>query len=124
MIVEDLEYHYNEIIENESVNKPEVPVKIKADVLVTGSKEFKVIFNLNIGDNRNGNFTIKCKYVTIFITDIEIEDEFLKSAFVRENSLAIAFPYLRSFVMSLTANAGIQPFILPTYNFSSARKNN
>ena len=32
------------------------------------------------------------------------------------NAIAILFPYIRSFVSSLTAQANITPMILPTYN--------
>lgn len=35
------------------------------------------------------------------------------------NSIAIVFPYLRSFISSLTVQANIKPFILPTMNLSS-----
>lgn len=35
------------------------------------------------------------------------------------NSIAIVFPYLRSFISSLTIQANLKPMILPTMNLSS-----
>ncbi len=35
------------------------------------------------------------------------------------NSIAIVFPYLRSFISSLTVQANLKPFILPTMNLTS-----
>lgn len=32
------------------------------------------------------------------------------------NGTAILFPYLRSFITTLTSNAGIPPLVLPTLN--------
>lgn len=42
------------------------------------------------------------------------EDELLK--FSAYNGIAILFPYLRAYVTTMTAQAGIQPIIIPTLN--------
>ena len=47
-----------------------------------------------------------------------IDDEFFDSDFIQRNSVAIGFPYLRSFISNITLNCNIKPIILPTYNFS------
>jgi preprotein translocase subunit SecB len=47
-----------------------------------------------------------------------IDMEFKSSSIARQNAPAIAFPYLRSFVSTVTINAGAPQIILPTYNFS------
>lgn len=36
-----------------------------------------------------------------------------------KNAIAIVFPYLRSFISTLTLQANIQPIILPVYNLSA-----
>lgn len=39
--------------------------------------------------------------------------------FFYPNSIAIIYPYIRSFVSTLTLQANIKPLILPTFNLSS-----
>lgn len=43
-------------------------------------------------------------------------------AFFYKNSIAIAFPYLRSFISTLTLQANIKPIILPLMNLSELEK--
>ena len=64
-------------------------------------------FNLNI--LAIGNFEF----------DKEFDDKELKKNFVNTNAPAIMFPYVRSFVTSLTSNLGnvTGPLILPTQFF-------
>ena len=66
----------------------------------------------------NEIFDLKIEFVAIFGTSEAIDDSFKKSTFVKINSPAIAFPYLRSFISTLTLNAGLPPLILPAYNFT------
>jgi len=63
-------------------------------------------------------FDLSLQFVTIFSTEETIDEEFKTSELVRVNSLAIAFPFVRSFISTFSINAGIPPFILPAYNFS------
>lgn len=67
---------------------------------------------------RNNNIKISVKSVALFEASSPIDEEFRQSAFVQTNSPAIAFPFLRSFINTLTANAGIPPVVLPAFNFS------
>ena len=66
----------------------------------------------------NYNIRISVKSVALFEASSPIDEEFRQSAFVQTNSPAIAFPFLRSFINTLTANAGIPPVVLPAFNFS------
>lgn len=57
-----------------------------------------------------------------FIVNIVIEGTFETDCFddrLVPNSIAILFPYLRSFMSTVTAQAGISPFILPTININN-----
>lgn len=45
------------------------------------------------------------------------------SSYFMTNAPAIAFPYLRAYISSLTAQSGIEAVILPTINLSSFAKN-
>ena len=38
---------------------------------------------------------------------------------IRSNSIAILFPYLRTIVSMITANANISPYVLPVMNIAA-----
>lgn len=78
-------------------------------------REYRVMFK---GNFENSLFDLNLQFVTVFGTEEAIDEEFKSSELVRVNSLAIAFPFMRSFISTLTINAGIPSFILPAYNFS------
>ncbi|MGC1391140.1 MAG: protein-export chaperone SecB [Bacteroidales bacterium] len=78
---------------------------------------YSVNFDLKITESTNYLYLdIKC--IAVFETKDPITDEFKESGFIKTNSPAIAFPFLRSFANTLTSNAGINPIILPAFNFS------
>lgn len=77
------------------------------------SNNFKI--KINSTDN---SFKIKLEAIAFFETSNKITTEFLESPFVKINSPAIAFPFIRSYVNTITSNAGLEPIILPSYNFS------
>ncbi len=54
----------------------------------------------------------------VFEFDKELTAE-QKEVFSKTNAPAILFPYLRSYITSLTALAGIPPIILPTFNMTT-----
>jgi preprotein translocase subunit SecB len=55
----------------------------------------------------------------IFKTQNPIDEDFRTSSFVKINAPAIAFPFLRSFITTITVNAGYNAIILPSVNFLS-----
>ena len=62
-------------------------------------------------------FTFNCIYMTFFEADEPVTNEFKKSQFPNINCPAIAFPFLRSFIATITLNAGYPPVMLPSINF-------
>jgi len=56
--------------------------------------------------------------VALFETENTISEEFKTSGFVQTNAPAIAFPYLRSFISTMSINAGFSPIILPAVNLT------
>lgn len=62
---------------------------------------------------------ISVQYSAVFETDDDIDDDFRNSHFPQVNAPAIAYPFLRSFISTLTINAGIEPVIIPTINFQA-----
>jgi len=67
--------------------------------------------------HKEERFSLKIDYVAYFNTDEEISKEFKDSHFPLVNAPAIAYPFLRSFIGTLTVNAGYGAFIIPTVNF-------
>ena len=78
-------------------------------------KEYIILFK---GSFKNEIFDLEIEFVAVFGTSEIIDESFKESIFVKSSSPAIAFPYLRSFISTLTLNAGLPPLILPAYNFT------
>ena len=78
-------------------------------------KEYRVMFK---GEFENSLFNLNLQFVAVFGTEEAIDEEFKTSELVKINSLAIAFPFMRSFISTFTINSDIPSFILPAYNFS------
>lgn len=81
---------------------------------------FYIIFDLQIEHPKD--FKLSAKYVSVFKTSEKIDDEFRNSEFTTINAPAIAFPFLRSFVATITLNSGFTPAILPSVNFIDFKK--
>lgn len=61
-------------------------------------------------------------YLAEFETDEPIDQEFMDGHFPSVNAPAIAYPFLRSYVSTVTLNSGVEPMILPTINFQALAK--
>ena len=85
--------------------------------IINENRNYTVNFNVLLTDSKKG-LTVKLNASALFEAQNKITEEFKNSQFVRTNSPAIAFPYLRSFITTLTSNTGIGQVILPTMNFS------
>lgn len=77
---------------------------------------FRIIMDIDLKDERY--FDLKVRAVGNFELDSELNDE-LRKHFVNSNAPAIMFPYIRSFISTLTANLGniVGPLIIPTQFF-------
>lgn len=69
--------------------------------------------------SKTNDFSLKCNAVGRFVTLEDIDDEFKISHFVKINSPAILFPFVRSYINTITTNSGFSPIILPSVNFSN-----
>lgn len=67
--------------------------------------------------NTTQSLVFSTKFHVVFQSEHPISKEYLESPGIRINSPAIAFPFLRSFVTTVSANAGYPPIILPSINF-------
>ena len=77
---------------------------------------FSVEFNFTLG-NEEENYCLETDYEAVFTTDKEIDDGFKHSSFPNVNAPAIAFPYFRAFISTITLQAGYKAVVLPSFNF-------
>lgn len=70
-------------------------------------------------DNKNADmpFDMEVNIEGVFRLENWEQPEMLP--LIRSNSVAILFPYLRSVVTMLTANANISPYVLPVMNIAA-----
>lgn len=73
-------------------------------------------FVVSVKDAKNV-LDIKVTTVAFFEYDSSLTEE-QKQTFFLHNAPAILFPYVRAYISTLTAQAGIDTIVLPTINFS------
>lgn len=66
---------------------------------------------------KQDSYALRAEMRFFFETDDIITDEFKNSTFPVINAPAIAFPYLRSFLSTITMQSGYPPVMLPSINF-------
>ena len=71
--------------------------------------------------DKEDTINIEVYVVSFFVFDNQIEKNQLEKLFYM-NAPAIIFPYLRSYITTLTVLSGIDPVILPTLNLSALGK--
>lgn len=78
---------------------------------------FRIIMEVKL--TCEGSFNLILNAVGEFYFDQSVIDEKLKKSFVNVNAPAIMFPYVRSFVSTLTSNLGgvLAPLVIPTQFF-------
>lgn len=77
---------------------------------------FIVEFDARV-NNTPQSLLFATKFQVTFQSEHQITKEYLDSPGIRINSPAIAFPFLRGFITTVSANAGYPPIILPSINF-------
>ena len=81
-----------------------------------GTDMFAVQFDLNMNDPLY-NLSVKILYEFKLLDGI-VDEAFKASSFPKVNAPAIAFPYLRALVSTITLQAGLGPVMLPSINFN------
>ncbi|MBQ3691499.1 MAG: protein-export chaperone SecB [Bacteroidales bacterium] len=77
-------------------------------------RDFNIGFKVEVN---NTNFKLTAEIVFNFSTDTDIDSQFKNSSFVKINAPAIAFPYVRTIITTITMQCGYQGVILPSVNF-------
>lgn len=96
-------------------------LKLSIQVSIGFSEKNKKIFSIGYqirATDQNKLIQLKIKATAFFetINNLKMEDKNLQ--LLKVNAGAIGFPFVRSFINTLTTNAGFPPLILPTINFT------
>lgn len=81
-----------------------------------GERKMRLLFSTKIQDE-NAFVSLFVRAEGFFEFDVDLPEEH-KDVFFKANAPAILFPYIRSYITTLTALSGIPPIILPTLNLS------
>jgi len=114
-------YHFDKIVLNLENLKPNSEFKIdfipKGKYYSSTNKYLlEFTFNASIDSSEIDNIHIHCVAEYEFRNISNKEDI---PSFFYANSIAILFPYVRSFVSTITLQANVKPLMLPTMNLSS-----
>ncbi|WP_342756720.1 protein-export chaperone SecB [Kineothrix sedimenti] len=112
-VVDYLEFKNNVEFNGEEVK---VDFEIAPDFEINEDKtEMIVILNLVIfrdAENLNLPFEMSLRVFGVF--SMNVEDENIER--YKRNAVAILYPYIRAIVTNYTANANVNPLMLPTIN--------
>src|SRR5689334_7925107 len=87
-----------------------------------GDKMFQVIFEVKINSVPDALMNFRAIYNVIFKCEKDITPDFFASPLIQINATAIAFPFVRSYVATVTANSGIPAIYLPALNFAKQQR--
>lgn len=93
----------------DSLENLELKIGVSHDVERLSEREYKITLELNVADPEE-KLTVFVKGMAIFETKQE------NQMLIERNTLAIMFPYFRSYVSTLTTQPGMTPIVLPAMN--------
>lgn len=105
MIITEGHFKRNE----DSLENLELKVGVSHDVERLSEREYKITLELNVADPEE-KLSVFVKGMAIFETKQE------NQMLIERNTLAIMFPYFRSYVSTLTTQPGMTPIVLPAMN--------
>lgn len=99
---------------------PDVDVNIvPSGKLFTKDKTFELTLDVRVTEKESYDIElVRILCSAIFEFDDEVKDKESISSYFLVNAPAIAFPYVRSYIASLTVQSGKQALLLPTFNLS------
>ena len=93
----------------DSLEDVELQVHVSHNVNQISDREYKIILELSVADPQ-GKLSVFVKGMAIFETEQKTR------TLIERNTLAIMFPYFRSYVSTLTTQPGMMPIVLPAMN--------
>ncbi len=104
-----------------SIREENLEIKITCDPKVFYPEDrermFNIIMDLSLEDGKYFDLKLQAIGTFEFGEDVDLE---MKKQLVDANAPAIMFPYIRSFITTLTSNMGntVGPLVIPTQFFS------
>lgn len=93
----------------DSLEDIELGIQVNRDIENISENEYKITLELTVSD-ANEQITVYVKGVALFETKQE------NMVLIEKNTIAIMFPYLRSYISMLTTQPGMMPIVLPAMN--------
>lgn len=92
-----------------SLDELELGVRVEHSVENIGEDEYELVLNTTVSDE-NENIYVNVKGKAIFRTQQKNMD------MLEKNTIAIMFPYIRSYISIITTQPGMPPIVLPAMN--------
>ena len=115
--VTSVNFNVENPFDEQTIEKLNIKIAIKAGFGTEQINKFSINFDVFI-KSKNNDFKIILNATGLFETTIKIDAEFKNSNFVKSSAPAIVFPFIRSYINTLTSSSGIPPLILPSFNFT------
>lgn len=96
----------------ESLDDLELEVKVNHSLKQYDEEIFEVLLNTTVCD-KNEKLFVSATGRGIFITEQK------NMGILEKNTIAIMFPYLRSYISLLTSHPGMNPIVLPAININA-----
>jgi preprotein translocase subunit SecB len=93
----------------EVLRSSRLDVNVKRNIEELSSDQYKITLALFISDDAH-QIELGVKCVAYFTTEQN------NSALIEKNAIAIMFPYVRSYVSTITSQPGMSPIVLPPMN--------
>ena len=92
-----------------SLDELELGVRVEHSVENIGEDEYEIVLNTTVSDE-NENIYVNVKGKAMFRTQQKNMD------MLEKNTIAIIFPYIRSYISIITTQPGMPPIVLPAMN--------
>ncbi|MCI9189865.1 MAG: preprotein translocase subunit SecB [Lachnospiraceae bacterium] len=92
-----------------SLDELELGVRVEHSVENIGEDEYEIVLNTTVSDE-NENVYVNVRGKAIFRTQQKNMD------MLEKNTIAIIFPYIRSYISIITTQPGMPPIVLPAMN--------
>lgn len=93
----------------EDVEGLSLGLKVDKEIEELDEQKYKISLMVNVGDD-DGKVNIYVKCIGIFCI------EKYEKSLIERNALAIMFPYVRSYISTITTQPGMSPIVLPALN--------
>lgn len=96
----------------ESIEELELGIRVKHNLTSLSDNRYRLELTLFVGDEAK-KLEVSATCAAIFRTETD------QKVLVERNAVAIVFPYLRSYISTITTQPGMAPIVLPPMNILS-----